>query len=284
MAAPRMRGVELRPLSGALGAEVLGLDVNRLDTSGAAWLRAALLEHQLLAIRGQQLEPRSFSDFAGLLGKREVYPFSEPIDEDPFVVPIVKEPDDQEVFGGIWHTDSSYLEKPPSLTLLHAVELPVQGGDTLFANMYAVFESLSPALREVLSRLRGIYTADLVHGSSGAFAAAAGADRNRREPDDVPAEVSHPIVRTHPETGRKAIYAGLAHTREFTGFTRAESLPLLEYLDGVARLPEFGARLAWQAGTVAIWDNRCVQHYALDDYPGERRVMHRIIIAGDRPV
>ena len=279
-----MRAVELRPLSGALGAEILGLDVTRLDAGGIAWLHEALLEHQLLAIRGQQLEPGSFSDFAGLLGQREVYPFSEPIPEDPFVVPIVKEPDDREVFGGIWHTDSSYLEKPPSLTLLHAVELPARGGDTLFANMYAVFETLSPGLRHTLSMLVGTYTAELVHDSSGEFAAAAGANRNRREPGDLPAEVSHPVVRTHPETGRKAIYANLAHTREFVGFTRAESLPLLEYLDGLARLPEFGARLAWQAGTLTIWDNRCVQHYPVNDYPGERRVMHRIIIAGERPV
>jgi taurine dioxygenase len=279
-----MPGVELRPLSGALGAEVLGLDVTHVDAEVIAWLRESLLEHQVLAIREQHIDPTSFSTFAGLLGEREVYPFSKPIPQDPFVVPIVKEPDDRVVFGGIWHTDSSYLEQPPSLTFLHAVELPDRGGDTLYASMYAVYEALSPGLRDVLDGLRGVYTADLVHASSGEFAAAAGVDRNRLEPDHVPAEVSHPIVRTHPETGRKAIFASLAHTREFAGFTRAESAPLLEYLDGLARQPEFGARLVWEPGTVAIWDNRCVQHYPVDDYAGERRVMHRVIVAGERPV
>jgi taurine dioxygenase len=164
------------------------------------------------------------------------------------------------------------------------VELPERGGDTLFANMYAVYEVLSPALRDALTRLCGVYTAELVHDSSGQFAAAAGANRNRRQPDDLPAEVVHPVVRTHPETHRKAIYASLVHTREFVGFARDESLPLLEYLGELTRLPEFGARLVWQPGTLAIWDNRCVQHYAVNDYAGERRVMHRIIIAGDRPI
>jgi taurine dioxygenase len=284
MAVSCIPGVELRPLGGALGAEVLGLDVTRMNAEVTAWLHEALLQYQLLAIREQQLEPASFSAFASQLGKREVYPFSEPIAQDPFVVPIVKEPDDWQVFGGIWHTDSSYLEAPPSLTLLYAVELPPRGGDTLFANMYAVYEALSPALRDALARLDGVYTTNLVHGSSGQFAAASGADRNRRQPDDLPADVVHPIVRTHPDTQRKAIYATLAHTREFVGFTRDESLPMLEYLAELARLPEFGARLVWQPGTVAIWDNRCVQHYAVDDYAGERRVMHRVIIAGDRPV
>jgi taurine dioxygenase len=277
-------GVELRPLGAALGAEVLGLDVTRMDAEATAWLQEALLQYQLLAIREQQLDPSSFSAFASLFGEREVYPFSQPVAQDPFVVPLVKERDDQEVFGGIWHTDSSYLQNPPSLTLLHAVELPSRGGDTLFANMYAVYEALSPAMRDALDGLSGIYTAGLVHDSAGEFAAAAGADRNRRKPDDVPAEVRHPIVRTHPQTHRKAIYASLAHTREFAGFTREESLPLLEYLAELARLPEFGARLAWQPGTVAIWDNRCVHHYPVNDYAGERREMHRAIIEGERPV
>jgi taurine dioxygenase len=221
----------LEPLSGALGAEVLGVDVTTVDRD---WLRTALLEHQVLAIRDQALSPAGLSAFAATLGEREVYPFSGAVAEDPYVAPIVHEPDDEEVFGGIWHTDSSYLERPPSLTLLYAVEVPARGGDTVYANMYAVYDGLSEGLKRALEGLSGIFSADLVHSVDGEHAAAAGADRNRRIPER-PLVAEHPIVRTHPETGRKAIYASLAHTREFKDFTRAESLPLLEYLSAQTR-------------------------------------------------
>lgn len=276
------RELRLRPFGGALGAEVLGLDVTALDAAGCAALRGALLEHQVLAIRDQHLEPAAFSAFAVRLGERQEYPFAEALVEDPYVVPIVREPEDAEVFGGVWHSDSSYLEVPPSLTLLYAVAVPERGGDTLFADMYAVYEQLSAGLRSVLDGLTGVFSADLVHNDAGEFADAAGADRNRRDPGAV-LEARHPIVRTHPESGRKALYASLAHTREFEGFTRAESLPLLELLSTRTRAPEVCARLRWAPGTLAIWDNRCVQHYPVNDYRGRRRVMHRVIIAGERP-
>ena len=198
------------------------------------------------------------------------------------MAPIVREPDDEAVFGGIWHTDSSYLARPPSLTLLYAEEVPERGGDTLYANMYAVYDGLSEGLKRTLEGLTGVFSADLVHSATGEHAAAAGADRNRRVPE-TPLVAEHPIVRTHPETGRKALYASLAHTREFKGFTRAESLPLLTYLSAQTQRPEVCSRLTWRRGTLAVWDNRCVQHYPLDDYRGVRRAMLRVIIAGDEP-
>jgi taurine dioxygenase len=270
-------------MDGALGADVSDLDVRSIDAAQLAEIRAALLEYHVIALRDQQLDPAALSAFAARLGDREVYPFAQSLPDDPYVVPIVKEPEDESNFGGIWHTDSSYLVEPPGETLLYAVQIPSRGGDTWYADTQAAFEALSPAMQRLLVSLEGEYTAKLVHEAEGEHARVAGADRNRREAGERVTETVHPVVRTHPVSGRKAIYATLAHTRRFVGFTREESLPILEFLQRHSTQERFCTRLVWGQGTLALWDNRAVFHYPLNDYPGERREMHRVILAGERP-
>ena len=273
----------IAPMRGALGADVTGVDVKSLDAGGLARLCEALLRHHVLAIRDQRLDPAALSAFAARLGERETYPFAQALPDDPFVVPIVKEPEDASVFGGMWHTDSSYLTRPPSLTLLYAVTIPPSGGDTLFANMQAAYRALPDATRAAIDGLQAQYTASLVHSDDGEHADVAGANRNRRSAGSTVTDAIHPVVRTHPDSGAKALYVSLAHTRCFVGQSREQSLPLLTELAEHAVRDEFCVRLRWTVGTLAIWDNRSVQHYPLNDYPGHRRVMHRVILKGERP-
>jgi taurine dioxygenase len=272
-----------RRLPGAVGVELTDVDVKRFGEGEVGQLKALLAEHHLVAVRAQSLSPRELGAFARRLGRPEEYPFAEALDDDPFVVPIVKEPEDTSNFGGIWHTDSSYLAEPPGETLLYAVQIPSRGGDTWYADTQAAFEALSPAMQRFLEGLEGEYTSKLVHDAAGEHAHVAGADRNRREAGEKVTETVHPVVRTHPVSGRKALYATLAHTRRFVGFTREESLPILEFLERHATQEKFCTRLVWGQGTLALWDNRAVFHYPLNDYPGERREMHRVILAGERP-
>ena len=273
----------IEAMDGVLGADVSSVDVCTLDSAGLDAIRVALLQYHVLALRNQRLDPAALSAFAARLGECEVYPFAESLSGHPYVVPIVKEPEDQSNFGGIWHTDSSYLPEPPSLTLLYAVELPSSGGDTLFANMHAAYRALSDSTRKGIDGLTAQYTSALVHDESGAYAQVAGANRNRRAPGPMVTDAVHPVVRTHPHSGSKALYVSLAHTRCFVGQSRDESLPLLTQLAEHAIQQEFRTRLRWTVGTLAIWDNRSVQHFPLNDYPGERRVMYRVILKGERP-
>ena len=274
----------ITPMRGALGADVNGVDVKALDADGLAQMRDALLRYHVIAVRDQRLAPAALSAFASRLGERETYPFARSLPEDPFVVPIVKEPEDEANFGGMWHTDSSYLEAPPSLTLLYAVEIPPAGGDTLFADQHAAYRALPEPTRRRIDGMTAHYTASLVHSADAEHADVAGVNRNRRDAGGIVTEAVHPIVRTHPDSGDKALNVSLVHTRNFVGRSREESLPLLTELAEHAVRDEFCTRLRWTAGTLAIWDNRSVQHYPLNDYPGHRRVMHRVILRGERPV
>ncbi len=215
--------------------------------------------------------------------EREVYPFANALAEDRFVVPVVKEPGDSANFGGAWHSDSSYLPAPPSLTLLYAETIPESGGDNLFANMYAAYESRSDGLKRQIDPLDAEFTASLVHSEDGAYAAVAGADRNRRNADGLVTDAVHPLVPTHPQSRRKSLFVSVAHVAQIVGMPRDESRRLLDQLTRHAVAAEFYTRLRWAVGTLAIWDNRCTQHYALNDYPGQRRVMYRVILKGGVP-
>jgi taurine dioxygenase len=268
---------------GAFGADVTGIDVRTVGVTELDAIHAAVVEHHVLALRGQRLDPVALSAFAAKLGEREVYPFAEALAEDPYVVPIVKEPADQTNFGGIWHTDSSYLPEPPSLTMLYAVVLPPHGGDTLYADMHAAYRALPAEIRSQIDGLTAQFTSSLVHDDDGSYAPAAGPNRNRRAAGTAVTDAVHPVVRTHPRSGSKALYVSLAHTRCFVGRSRDDSLPLLTKLAEHAVQERFLTRLRWTVGTLAIWDNRSVQHFPLNDYPGERRVMHRVILKGERP-
>lgn len=240
----------------------------------------ALYDHQLLVFRNQTLTVSQFEDLARGLGELDQYPYAEPLAESSYVVPIVKMPHEQHNFGGDWHTDTSYLERPPAVTMLLAGEVPLAGGDTLFADMYRAYGDLSPGLQSSLSHLSAINTSALVHDPSGSHAAVAG---DRGGLDAPVSSACHPVIRRHPVTGRPALYVSLVHTERFTGMTRPESLPLLEYLQQTASRAENCVRLSWRPGTLAIWDNRVLQHFPLNDYPGQHRAMLRIILRGEKP-
>jgi taurine dioxygenase len=275
--------IDIRPLSGSLGAEIRGVDLARpLDAESFGRLERAFLDHLVLFFRDQELTPAQQVAFAARFGPIGRYPLAEPIPEHPDIIAVIKEPGQTTNFGGVWHSDTAYLEAPSLGSLLYAKEVPARGGDTLFANMYLAYESLSPGLRRLLDGLRAVNGAAKNHETL-RFDHLAGGAMTGTAVDPHGLQAEHPVVRRHPVTGRKALYVNRAHTLRFANMTEAESAGLLGYLFEHAAREEFTCRFQWQAGSLALWDNRCSQHYPLNDYHGQRRVMHRVTIEGDRP-
>jgi len=271
--------MEVRRIAGALGAEILDIDLSRpLGAEAVAAVRSALLEYLVIFFRDQRLTPQQQLAFAKAFGEPVEYPQLKGLPECPVITPVVKLEDERVNFGGIWHSDTTYLERPPMGSMLYALEVPPHGGDTLFANQYLAYETLSEGLRRALDGLVGINT------STKAAASRTREDRLRAAGEALKVLVGeHPVVRTHPETGRKALYVNVGHTERFKGWTEEESRPLLEYLFAQQVRPELTCRFRWQPGSLAFWDNRCAQHNPVNDYHGYRRVMHRITLAGDAP-
>ena len=276
------RHFEAVPVSPAIGVELRGIDLSQeLDDEAIGEIRQALLDHLVIFFRDQSLTPARQIAFARRFAEISFYPFVTGLADYPEIVEVRKEPEEKTNFGGLWHTDTSYLKIPPLGSLLYALEVPPSGGDTLFANMYMAYEALSPTMKELLEDLRGVNSAER------ASAASTREDRIRDNPKDAEAIVttaSHPLVRTHPETGRKALYCSDAHTMHIEGMSVEESRPILQYLYRQQQRPEFSCRFQWTPGALAFWDNRAAQHNALNDYHGHRRIMHRVTLAGDVPV
>ncbi len=273
--------LEIKRIAGALGAEVHGADLAAsLPVDIVAEIRRALLEHLVVFFRDQHLTVEQFLAFARTLGTPVGYPLIKGLPDYPAVIEVSKLEHEKANFGGIWHTDTAYLEYPPMGSMLLAREVPPAGGDTLFANQYLAYETLSTGLRRMLD---GVVA---VNSSAKADATRTREDRvNKDGREDARKEylAEHPAVRTHPETGRRALYVNVAHTVRFNEMTEEESAPLLDYLFRHQTRPEFTCRFQWQVGSLAFWDNRCTQHNPVNDYHGYRRVMHRITLAGDRP-
>ncbi len=273
--------LQIRRVSGAVGAEISGIDlVAGVSDATIAAIRQAWLAHGVLFFRNQPLEPGAFQAFAERFGEVVEYPFVKGIEGHPLIIPVLKLAHEKVNFGGIWHTDTAYLEIPPMASMLIARELPPFGGDTLFASGYAAFEALSPAMQRMLEGLTG------VNASAKADVTRTREDRIKDGPAAAPRKdlvAEHPVVRTHPETGRKALYVNFGHTMRFAGMTEEESRPLLEFLFAHQVKPEFTCRFTWQVGDIAFWDNRCVLHNPVNDYHGHRRSMHRVTLKGDRP-
>jgi taurine dioxygenase len=276
-----MAKLDIRRIAGALGAEIHGVALDReLDAETVAALRQALLDHLVIFFRDQNLPPERFLALARRFGQPIEYPFVRGIDGFPEIIQVAKLEHETVNFGGIWHSDTTYLELPPMGTMLVAREVPPVGGDTLFANQYLAYEALSDGMKKLLDGLCA------VNSSAKANTTRTREDRiksdpSRRPNDDFIAE--HPVVRTHPETGRKALYVNVGHTVRFSGMTEEESAPLLDYLFRHQARPEFTCRFAWRVGSLAFWDNRAAQHNPINDYHGYRRVMHRVTLAGDKP-
>lgn len=265
--------MQVRRLAGALGAEILGADLSKSFDEKA--IRKAFLEHQVVFFRDQKLDPAQFMAFARKLGKPIEYPFVKGIEGFPEVIEVKKLEHEKHNFGGIWHSDTAYLQEPPMGSMLLAREVPPYGGDTEFASQYLAYEALSDGMKRLLEGMVA------VNASSKADVTRTREDRVKEYPEHYEAE--HPVVRTHPETGRKALYVNCGHTVRFGSMTEAESAPLLEFLFRHQVKPEFTCRFQWQVASLAFWDNRCTQHNPINDYHGHRRVMHRITLAGDKP-
>lgn len=276
-----LAGLDVRPISGAIGAEIHGVNL-LADQSPEliAALRTVWLQYGVIALRNQNLSPAQFQAFAAQFGEPVEYPFVKGLDDFPLIMPVLKLPHERNNFGGVWHTDTAYLKTPPMATMLIARELPPKGGDTLFASGYAAYDALSSGLKETLEKLVAVNSSAKAEVTK---------TREDRIADSATAQASdvligqHPVVRTHPETGKKALYVSPAHTTHFVGWTEQESAPLLQYLFAHQIKPEFTCRFSWQPNSIVLWDNRCVLHYPVNDYHGHKRLLHRITLAGDVP-
>ncbi len=276
------RGLTVRRLAGAIGAEIKDVTISPdLPEETIAAIREVWLRHGVVFFHDQEaLGPKAFADFARRFGEVTEYPFVKGLAEAPEVIPIVKLEHEVTNFGGLWHTDTAYLDSPPMATLLIAREVPPYGGDTLFASGYAAYDALSEGMKRMLGPLRAVNSS--VKAETTKTREDRLRDSARADAQDI-YEAEHPVVRTHPETGRKVLYVNYGHTTRFVGMTEAESAPLLDYLFTHQARPEFTCRFSWRPGSLAFWDNRCVLHNPVNDYHGFRRVMHRVILAGDRP-
>ena len=273
--------ITAKAMAGALGAELSGADMSRmLDAETVDDIRRALHRYLVIVFRDQNLTLQQFLDFARNFGDVLPYPMVQGLKDFPDIVPVLKRADEAANFGGLWHTDTAYLEHPPMGSMLLARNLPPHGGDTIWANMYMAYETLSDGMKAMLDGLVA------VHSAAKPGAAASRADRradSAKDDSGLATEAEHPVVRTHPVTGKQSLYVNFAHTIRFKNMTEAESQPVLEYLFGHQTRPEFTCQLRWRVGTIAFWDNRASQHNPINDYHGFERRLHRITLAGEKP-
>ena len=274
--------MNVHPIAGALGAVISGVDLSLgVSTSLAADIRQVFLQHKVIFLRQQKLTPQQFLDFAKAMGEPIEYPFVKGLEDFPQIIEVKKLEHEKVNFGGIWHSDTTYLEAPPMGSMLLSLEVPPYGGDTMFANQCLAYEALSRTMKNLLDGLVGISS------SAKADVSKTREDRIKSDGKETAPKsylAEHPVVPMHPETGQKALFVNVAHTAGIKGMTDEESAPLLQFLFQHQIKPEFTCRFAWEPNAIAFWDNRCVQHNPVNDYHGFRRVMHRITLQGDRPV
>ncbi len=282
------RHIETHPIAGALGAEITGVSLaGDIAEPIMAEIRSALWQHQVIFFRGQDITPDQQVAFARRWGEIHLHPYVAGLPEHPEIIEIKKSEGDKRNFGGTWHTDQMFNPRPAMATMLYCRQVPDHGGDTLWSNQYLALETLSPAMQAMLAPLKVVAKGEGTKKYGG---------KSRREyygntlaqvrvldPGDLQTTSVHPLLRTHPETGRKALYVG-SHVDTFDGMTEAESAPLIDFLMAHSIRPEHTCRFRWAPGSMAIWDNRCTMHFAINDYPPGTRRMHRITIRGDVPV
>lgn len=276
---------EARPLTGVMGSEVFGLDLASLDGDELVDVRRLMCESEVVVFRDQSLSPRTQSEFSERLGPIGEVPFVETMNDFPQVIRVVKEADEGAAFnfGGAWHSDFSFQVEPPSFTVLAAVDVPVWGGDTVFASMTAAWAALGPQMRERLSSLDAVHTARDAYSRrmqplhSGMRGMSIVCD------DSANDERVHPLVTVHPETGKEVLFFNRAYVRDLVGVDVEETPELLDFLHHHTTDVRFQYRHRWRAGDVVIWDNRSTQHFAINDYAGFRRELHRTTVRGTTP-
>jgi taurine dioxygenase len=276
--------MQIQPLTGALGAEIRGVSLTSLDEAGWREVHRAFLQYAVLVFRDQALEPADLMRVGERFGPPCHYPFVTGIEGFPYIFEVVKAEAETTNFGGNWHSDTTYLREPPLGTLLYALETPALGGDTLFSSTRAAYDALSDGLREILAGLVGVNSAALKYGGGRSkMHSKIGGMKVHHTDSAEQYEAEHPVVRTHPDTGRKALYCSRSHTIRFKDMTEAESRPLIDFLQEHQTRPEFTCRVQWAPGTLTVWDNRCTQHFAVNDYHGQRRRMRRLTVGPQTP-
>ena len=274
-----MSEIIINPASGSIGAEIGGVDLS-VDLSDAVFseIRQTFIEHGLIFFRNQELTPDDHLRFAKRWGEININRFFAKVEGHEQIAEVKKDTDQEINIGGAWHTDHSYDQIPAMGSILLARETPKTGGDTLFANMYKAYESLSDGLKGTLESMNACHSSRHVFGAHAGYAEAS----NQRigNPELATQDAIHPVIITHPESKRKALYVNPEFTVNFEGWTKEESQPLLNYLTEHSTRPENITRFNWEPGSIAFWDNRCTWHFALNDYPGEKRLMHRITVEG----
>jgi taurine dioxygenase len=281
----RTAALTVEPVAGALGATVKGIDLSSVtEDAHLEGLRQALADHLVVFLPEQQLNLDQLERLTDLLGGRDVTPFVEPLADRPYVIRVIKEPGDVLNFANAWHSDLSYLPSPPSYTLLHAWDVPASGGDTVWANQYLAYEQLSGGLKKTLAHLSAVHSAGMAYGTDGILDKFKDFTSMAIAPSpDAYQEHVHPVVVEHPVTGRTTLYVNPVYTTRFAGWTKEESHTLLAHLYRHSINENFTCRLRWEVGTLAIWDNRCTMHNALNDYSGVRREMFRTSVKGAAP-
>lgn len=284
------RRIQVQRASGALGCVIGGVDLARLDDDSFAEIHRAFADHQVVSFHDQALSPEDQCAFAARFGPLTRHPLIGTLDEHPHVAPLIRDADATGVaFGGVWHADATFMESPPLGSTLYAIEVPPFGGDTMFANLYMAYDALSSGMRALCDRLI------LVHSAAAVYDPARGAADPKRSligqkgmkfnmTEEAKRETEHPLVCVHPVTERKLLWVPGVYGIRFKDMTEEESKPLLQYLHLHAVNPNFTCRMSYRKGTLTMWDNRCVQHFAVNDYAGHRRVMHRVQIGGTPPV
>ena len=282
--------ISVRPLTGALGAEIGGpagepLDVTALDDAQWAEVRQASVDHLVLFFRDQSLDLDSFSAFAGRWGPFGDDPFVEGLDSHPNVVRVLKEADEKVplVFGGAWHSDWSFQEEPPAFTILYGHDVPDHGGDTLWSNQYLAAEHLSPGLKATLAGLRAVHSPQKAYGAQATHNELV-ENMRIRYGEDAHLRRAQPILRRHPDSGRTALFVNWGYTECIEGWRPDESAALLGHLYEVSSHPAYTCRFRWAPGSIAVWDNRCTLHNPIADYAGQRREMWRSTIRGEAPI
>lgn len=276
---PEYHHIHVEACTNAIGGVVEGIDLAKdISDDALAELRAAYADRGVLFFRGQNLAPEDHIRFAERWGEININRFFAAVDGYPTIAEVRKEPDQKINIGGGWHTDHSYDEIPALGSILYAREVPRTGGDTLFASMYAAYDALSPGFKKTLESLNAVHSSRHVFGTPAYGEAMEGRVGNAEAASQ---DAVHPVVITHPLSGRKALYVNPGFTLHIEGWSGEESAPLLRYLYAHTAKPEFTYRFHWEAGSIAFWDNRSTWHYALNDYHGQKRLMHRITLEGE---
>lgn len=276
--------ISVAPLSGACGAEITGIDLARnLTDAAVAEIRAALNQHGVVFFRDQAFDDATHKAIARRFGPLFIHPnFRGTGSADPEIVWVKREPHDTSVVGEQWHADTTMCAAPPMGALLHGIEVPGCGGDTMFAHQAAAYDALGDGMKAMLHGLRAWHSDRMVAGPQAGMNAKR-STKVRDGADWVETRSLHPVVRTHPETGRRMLFVNASYTTGFEDMTEAESRPLLDFLMQHSHRLDFTCRFRWRPSSLAFWDNRATLHIALNDTGQQRRVMRRVQIAGDVP-